>query len=558
MRSFVSWEAEYDQRADCDCGQGKAANVENGPGAGGRLAVSARKAQCICGARLSIARYSWGMEKSGSGGAVPTWSAARTRDAALLRRMDRIVGLHASTTLRPSTVYDGSVVRLSERRKSMQATLRDEALFDDAHSLLSLMGHGLQALLHLLRTHADYIVSGDGDKFDAHRDFELVAGEGLRALAFIVCLEAPEEGGELVFSPESGSSATVPYEEGLLLLFPCNLTHAALPVRKGRKRILKFDVLSQAPLEWLVLPTATDVAGRALSGHRTHTAISSSLLHALDVFPAMQSFEETPVGHPISTNMLEPDELVTVMQFFEGAGVDDSRLPRLPELLDRLCCPEAGLTPEDLHSLAHGRCVVLPPHLSPLTFLGRAVPRLVFVACAHRLSSPAHGSRGEELIAFALTDMTGQAAVTGVQGRADRWELTSGLDMQEVYQAVLDAVAFSLEWEGAEPCAASPEKGPDDVEGGGEARSEQTSRDLGKAEECARVPLEPLELPVLGDPCVDALLATQPHERFVSKIREVEECNDGDTYTTVRYETTVVRRGFVLCPAGLCRPLAVT
>jgi hypothetical protein len=479
-------------------------------------------------------------------GGAPSWSVASVHDAALLRRMGQVAE-RAEADLRPSTVHDGSIVRLSERRKSMQATLRDEGLFDDARALLPLMGHGLQDILHLLPTHADYIVSGAGDRFDAHRDFELVAGEGLLALAFIVCLEAPEEGGEILLAPWTEQSATIAYEAGLLILFPCRMEHAALPVRLGQKRILKFDVLAQEGLQWLELPAT------GLASGRTRTAVAPSLLRALDVFPALLSFEGAACGETLRTDLLEPCELSAVAQFFEGRQQVEGRLQYLPELLDRLCCPEGRLGLGDLDCLSQGYCVVLDPTMPASTFLGRSVPRLVFAACAHRVTWAGR----EQLRSLALTDMTGEAVfarTTGDTGAA-RWALKPGLDMQEVYQAVLDDVVLFRAGEGAEFCSETSQGERAEGAGNLHAASPSACEGAGEAEELPRSRLPRLDLAALVDPCVGALLATQPQDRFVSRIRETEECNDGDTYTTMSYETTVIRRGFLLCPRGRCLPL---
>ncbi len=53
---------------------------------------------------------------------------------------------------------------------------------------------------------------------------------------------------------------------------------------------------------------------------------------------------------------------------------------------------------------------------------------------------------------------------------------------------------------------------------------------------------------------VTALFDRQPTSQLCEAISDFEEGNDGDVFRTVRYETTFLRRGYVLVPQAVSSP----
>ena len=113
---------------------------------------------------------------------------------------------------RQSTVFNGVRENLSEKRSSVQCTIKNEELFDIAETILSRFVRGPFQGSRLLRGHVDYIISNPCDFFVPHCDFELFAGEGVQSLTMIICLVAPESGGELMLREKSERRPT-PFAE---------------------------------------------------------------------------------------------------------------------------------------------------------------------------------------------------------------------------------------------------------------------------------------------------------------------------------------------------------
>jgi hypothetical protein len=402
------------------------------------------------------------------------------------------------------------------------------------------LGSGDPTSVRILRTQADYIVSEEGGKFDAHRDFELLAGEGLKALVLVICLEAPIRGGELVLSPGSDEAVIVPYERGMLLLFPCAVEHSASPVLRGRKRILKFDVLTHDPLRWLDLPCSPQ--GRVKTASVALLASSLSALGALIDFHGIR--EET-----VKTDLLSRGELWLAAQLFLGKPVADAGdVETLKEVLERLSCPESVLPPDILFSLCGGASVALPSVLSPSPFLERPFARLAFAASSHRRRKP----EVEDVVYFAVADCSRRSAIFFGEGALDSWELPSSLEVNSVYLAVLEATVSYLEAAGVDRIQASP-RGEQTFPvpfWSAESHGEWAQTTVPQVR--ALIGEESVEgdLVALGRACCVALRREKPYTVLTGEIDEYLECNDGDSYSALRYETVVLRGGFVLCPPG--------
>ena len=109
-------------------------------------------------------------------------------------------------------------------------------------------------IIKLARDSVTFIKYTEGGHFDWHADHEkYIINERRRWLEchLIFCIEAPEEGGELLIEqdwpsssvPKGVQESSISYEANMCCLFDKNLRHRAEPVRSGTKIIMTVDVL---------------------------------------------------------------------------------------------------------------------------------------------------------------------------------------------------------------------------------------------------------------------------------------------------------------------------
>jgi len=450
-------------------------------------------------------------------------------DACALEQLDllaaREIAAQDPVPLRASTVFDGNAERLSTRRSSQQKSLRCADVYRLGERVLQRMCPVAVPSLRLMRTPVDYVVSRAGDHFDAHSDFEMLAGShGECSLVLLLCLQAPIEGGELVLHAGEAEETVLEYCEGGAVLFPCRLRHAGRPVVHGEKALLKFDVVATERLWVLSLPAAAS-RGEVLLGQR--------VLRCMDALEAQVRFEG--LEERGATDLLDVEEMELLSSFFQGRDVDRQNLGLLREALSRLSCPESRLE-ERLSGLIEGDCVVVVPEdIEAEAFLGRpSAFRLLFVACSHRESAWRFGPPSSaHLQAWCATDFSGRVLL-----RRHPWDTPTSLEVapsravRETCRLVWEAALLALE---ADNC--DEESFRNFVEKGDSSA------------ECAAA-LEPappaLDLATDAAHAVTALLGRQPTSHLSAEVSDVEECNDGDAFRTVRYETTFLRRGYVL------------
>lgn len=471
---------------------------------------------------------------------------------------------------RASTVYDGVAERESHKRRSVQKTLKDERIFALADAaLLPLLSKQMSfAGLRLVRNHVDCIKSVPGDEFEAHRDFELLAGAGTRSLALLVCLQPPFEGGELVLGPGTDEETKITYSAGTIVLFACRTTHAALPVTSGEKLLLKFDVLASEDLCVLRVATAAPADRR-----RIRVTLGQSVLRQCDALMAKLDFIDLSSSGAdrgdalaqleTNTDLVNAEEIRLLLDFYlHRSLLPEVTLPIFRALLDRLCCPEASLSDGQLMALQENGCTLLREIDDIQLFAGRNVFRLVFAASANRTSSfsPRSSARSEDETLPFETESSwsiGEGGGQVVVFSSSRWrppEVHEADDdeARTAFALVLDHEVKRLEGQAyasdQDYLTEQEEEADDNVE---------TRRPISRAAfQAGKAPplslredyefLTPQRLQLCSATARAALRAAEPAQQISSQFREEEECNDGGTYTTVRYETTIFRRGYLL------------
>lgn len=490
------------------------------------------------------------------------------------------------TPWRDSTTYDGVVERVSAQRSSQQKTLKDPRLFDvvDRELLPLLDGQTSFKGLRLVRNHTDYIRSVEGDGFKAHHDFELLAGPGVRSLVLLVCLQAPSAGGQLVLWPDTCDAKTIPYACGKIVLFACRTPHAACPVSSGEKRLLKFDVVASEDLWSLRVAAMTPGAGE-----RVRLTLGKSILHQCDALMAkldfagrcgaMEDDDATATAcSSTDTDLLNAEEVTLLLDFYlHRRPMPQEQLPDLYAVLDRLCCPEAHLSRTQLLGLHETGCALLTPQEQGgivKLFAGRRIFRLVFVAAASRTSSfvmasqtrePAEDSPSECESAWCIGE-AGAGSVFFSPSRGNRiFEVAKkeSLDVDLRDDAIRFAFELVLEHEIARlegSCLRKPRMGLESPEDRRELVGTATEPELDTAaartEGDAKIAglcvgedykfLSTQELIMCSVAVRRALRTAEPAKHLFSSFEEEDECNDGVTYSTVRYETTILRRGWLL------------
>jgi hypothetical protein len=401
--------------------------------------------------------------------------------------------------LRRSTVYDGRAERLSPRRSSLQRTLRSPELFDLGEAALARLSPEVQ----LVRNHCDYIVSGVGAHFDLHRDFPLVVGDAV-SFALLLCLEAPEEGGELRIV-EDGRRRALRYERGCGVLLPCALQHAALRVVRGRKRVLRFDALSAEPLRFVGTEDGS-------------VSVPRSVLSGLDALRAQLDFDAR-FGRACRTSLVSARELRAAVRFFQGRACE----PELARALDVLCCPEARLTERERRELVESGAALLDGDGS-LGSLGSpgsrsARPlRPAFVASAHCGG----------LVCAALTDFSGSACALGEAALPGGAEEVLQLVLRRVRRHLAGAELLGCAEAFLTPSAAFP--------------TPSAAFPTQEGEPASLASLAQRLLPRL----LPQLERARPSCELTGYYEAQEYCNDGDSYSAHAYQSVELRRGFCL------------
>lgn len=158
-----------------------------------------------------------------------------------------LIKLVSELQFSPSPVYDRSsgknIVKTATRKsKTAHVKLCHSRLVSRLCDKLisSVRQHRDIRRADLARDYVTIIQYDEGDFFDWHSDFRrsLTYSDAWVEAHLLLCLEAPEEGGELEIEGQSNYA----YTERGAILFDKSQRHRALPVNKGRKIIISVDV----------------------------------------------------------------------------------------------------------------------------------------------------------------------------------------------------------------------------------------------------------------------------------------------------------------------------
>ena len=455
---------------------------------------------------------------------------------------------------RASTVYDGSEERVSSGRSSTQKLVKDSRVFDVVErDLLPLLRSQTSFVgLRLVRNHVDYVRSVPGNSFREHQDFELLAGRSVRSLILVLCFAAPDAGGALVLWPGKEGEAVVIYAPGSLVLFAARTPHAALPVIRGEKLLLKFDVVACEDLCSLRVLRAPSSAL-----NRVRVTVGRSVLRHCDAFAAMLAFPkgedsdtfwEAALSGEVDTDMVSKHELDILLDFYLArARAGAQVLEDLKLVLGRLCCAEASLSLHQLDAMQERGCALLTGENDAALFAGPRVFHLVFMACAHRKSS-----FSDEHVGIAPRERESSWSIGGGGGRAvfrassfspHRALPLFGNDQEGgIASSVIDREVCYLE--GLE----SEDTGSCCGRQSAEHATALVTRKRALLEQALPAAdfLTLSQLEVLAPFAAAALQTAEPANQMCASFREEEECNAGDTYTVLRYETTFIRHGYLL------------
>lgn len=451
----------------------------------------------------------------------------------------------------PSKTYDGNESVISPNRRSKERALSNPALFEIGQRALHRICPDVVPLLRLVRGHIDHVESSVGDFFHAHTDFSLMATPtGTLSLTLLICIEAPEIGGELcLYANDEIRQVSIRYERGSATLFPCTVPHAALEISKGAKVLLKFDLVSEEVL-WKC----------ELGGSGVEKIVRHSIIRRLDALAAKVVFDKD-VGC-IKTELVNEEELRLASRFFDGLELTEVDIGNVHEILHRLCCAEACLSEEDLGTLHERAYIVLAARPLAALYTQHMNYKLVFLACAHRIRYESRGVLNfGELVGYSEPEKellqchccvdisTNTAAFVCANGASSVFAIDSddhaekrvkgrvldfALDMIEAYDETLITRTFDMS-PYDEDADSSHSIAEEEVPPSG-ARAVAGDALFGIAKEmeghCARA--------------LSAIEREQPIQKIVSAFSEHEECNDGSTYREVNYETTLMRWGYVL------------
>jgi hypothetical protein len=473
------------------------------------------------------------------GGALPPPSLARLR------------GLveHLSASFRPSTVYDGESEVASGRRVSRQATARDPWVFDLAENALLGFPGAFPGAVRVLRGHFDVLCYTPGGKFESHRDFEAIGGGGAATLTALLAIVAPLDGGELRLwggAEGEGDSVTLPYESNSLCLFPARLYHAALPVRRGVKYVLKFDVVALDPLLWL----SAGVGGGPSTFLPARLTADVGFLRARADFAARAGGDGQGEADPD----LSAGQLSLLARFYTRSHpISPEEYPELREVLEFLSCGAGAFSEEMFTSYLEEGFALVPPlldvarvaELSPVFFAcsyweGRAggcAPR-EWMALDVSSGSAGGGSIGPERWGCVRRLGSGGPAAPARGGTPGAFWVMDALISHEVRQ--YEAWARDVTSTRSEGPPVVDRFGPD----AGWPAPAGAAVVWGAPR--ARPAPRALPTPATAEKIAAALAALDAAAQVTQHYSYEEECNDGDTYRERAYETIRLRGAFVV------------
>lgn len=441
-----------------------------------------------------------------------------------------------SKDLRPSRVFDGEVSVISPSRRSSECELVEPYIFEVGVEAVRRLCPEVFSILRLVRGHVDLVESSLGDFFNPHTDFPLVTtNTGHVSLTLLICLEPAEIGGELLLYAGMPAETIVGYSRGSATLFPCAVPHAGLEVKRGKKKLLKYDVVSTEPL-WKF------ETKRPETGAYEDQILRLGTLVRLDSLVAKASFDGD--SGCTRTSLVNADELKLLASFFDGIARADA-LREIQILLDRLCCPEAQLLSSELLQLITRSAAVLSSRLSTLPFLpSSAMYTVLFVACAHRRAGvSSEKSSKETLQSYCSAAPSGFLMFVRASSSTVFYDCDFCRSAEVAKQLVFEHAIKIIElYDEALISTRYTEHGVEDL---GDA-----AEDLGdSAAWSATMPDSEImqkEMQTLSERAVDAICEAQPARHVLSARSEINECNDGSTYREVQYQTTVLRSGYVL------------
>lgn len=162
---------------------------------------------------------------------------------------DDLIGFSESSGFEPATVHTaGGQHLLEDWRNNMRVIVDDTEraswLWQRAQSYVPEIIDGRQATG--VNERLRFYRYDSGQQFDWHTDGYFLRENGEQSyLTFMVYLNGDMDGGETSFSdlPFSPSELTVTPATGLALFFTHMLNHKGEPVKKGRKYVLRSDIM---------------------------------------------------------------------------------------------------------------------------------------------------------------------------------------------------------------------------------------------------------------------------------------------------------------------------
>lgn len=435
---------------------------------------------------------------------------------------------------RPSRLFNGVSSIISPTRRSQQYELATADVFDLGERIMRSVCPEAFVFLRLVRGHVDVIQSSTGDFFESHTDFPLVARPGGHvSLTLLVCLHPAESGGGLLLYAGMPQETRVCYTRGSATLFPCAVPHAGTKVTAGQKTLLKYDVISSEPL-WKV---EMEQSG---SCEYAEKLLPLKTLKRFDSLIAKIWFDGD-LGST-RTSLLNLQEFSLMLNFFNGF-IEVENLPRIQGLLDRLCCLESGLPSSALLQLSVESLAVLPRDVDVSPFLTHKDTYLVlFVVCCHRsrrLHVAEFTDPKEKLQSYCVVLPSIVAMFVRFCWREDKRVLFhkrgEEFSVEEADRTVFDDAINIIEMYDETIVSIDVfETARDDFE------------DSGWSSEMPTLEMTRAEVLEMSEKAVRAMCNLQPTRHIVSAQSEIDECNDGSTYSTVRYETSIIRSNYVL------------
>jgi predicted 2-oxoglutarate/Fe(II)-dependent dioxygenase YbiX len=192
----------------------------------------------------------------------------------------------------PSFVFNTSEQKdeqNTEIRKSHTVHVRDPhlLLFLKEQLIKKINDQGKDLKIALARDYVTFIQYEEGGFFDWHRDFEKVVINGgnsnIKEMHLLFCIDAPEEGGELLVEPHSIEDAkimtlTEVVQQNHCVIFDKMMKHRANEVIKGRKTIMTMDVSVTSSLSEAagLDPKLEEEVYQVLNGNSSYVSLGPS------------------------------------------------------------------------------------------------------------------------------------------------------------------------------------------------------------------------------------------------------------------------------------------